>query len=153
MARPNILRGTYVTIMVRTAVGPDVYTLLCGITTKSITDQVNTQDSFTRDCDEPEEVATRNIIATSRQWDLRGAGQMNRDQFDLMESLVGQIEAYRFFIGAKDTEDDPELNGYYGGDAMLVTKTITGDDGDMVNIDIAIASDGPWVWTDVPITP
>lgn len=154
MARPNILRGTYVTIMVRTALGPPaVFTPLCGITTKSITDQVNTTDSFTRDCDEPEEVPTRNIIATSRQWDLRGSGQMNRDQMPLLESLVGQVEAYRFFIGAKEGEDDPAFNGYYGGDAMLVTKTINGDDGDMVNLDVAIASDGPWAWVDVLITP
>lgn len=148
--RPNIQRGTYVTILKGDGAVPEVFAVLCGITTKSLADQVNTQDVATRDCADPEDVPTRNIIATSRQWSLRGAGQMNRDQREVIDDAVGQIGNYRFMIAKKAAEVAPALNGYYGGAAMITNKTITGDDGSIIGIDLAIESDGPWDWTDVP---
>ena len=71
MSRPNILRGTYVTVLVQTAAGPPaVFEVLCGVTAKSITDQVNTTDTFNRDCADPEDVPVRQISATGRQWSM-----------------------------------------------------------------------------------
>jgi hypothetical protein len=149
MSRPNIVRGTYVTVLMGNGASPEVFTALCGITTKSIEDTVNTTDSFTRDCTDPEEISTRNIVATSRQWTLTGGGQMNRDQFQLLEDAVGVVQNYRFAIARKSTEVAPVLNGYYAGAAMITRKRITGDDGTFVGIDVTIESDGPWAWVDV----
>lgn len=154
MSRPNNLRGTYVTILAGNGASPEVFVVLCGITTKSITDQVNTSDAFNRDCDEPEEVPVRQIITSGRQWSLRGSGQLNRDQFDLLEGLVGKSNSYRYFIAAKESEvaGDNPLNGYYGGKAVLTNKTINGDDGQYVNVDVSFESDGAWAWNDVALT-
>jgi hypothetical protein len=132
---------------------PEVFTVLCGVTTKSITDTVNTGDNFTRDCADPEDIPVRELILSGRQWSLRGGGQMNRDNQPMLEAAVGKIQNYRFFIGAKQGElaaDNP-LNGYYGGEAAITTKTINGDDGGYVGLDLTIESHGPWTWTDVPL--
>lgn len=151
MARPNTLRGTYVTILKGNGDGPpQTFDVLCGITAKSITDQVNTADSFVRDCADPEDVPVREIISSGRQWSMRGGGQMNRDNIKELDDAVGEILDYRFFIARKAGEVAPVLNGYYGGKAMITTKTINGDDPSYVGVDLAIESHGVWAWTDVP---
>lgn len=154
MARVNNLRGTYVEILVQTAAGPPaVFTVLCGITTKNITTQVNGQDTYNRDCADPEDIPVREIILSGRQWSMRGSGQMNRTMFKQLLDLVGVTENYRFFIRAKTTEvlaDNP-LNGYLGGPAKIMTHTINGGDGDMTGLDLSIESDGLWEWTDVAL--
>lgn len=155
MARVNNLRGTYVEILVQTAAGPPaVFTVLCGITTKSITTQVNTQDTFNRDCADPEDIPVRELITSGRQWSMRGSGQMNRTMFKALLDLVGVTENYRFFIRAKTGEaaGDNPLNGYLGGPAKITSHTINGSDGDFVGLDLAIESDGAWDWVDVALT-
>ncbi len=151
MARPNTIRGTYVEILMGNgATGTEVFTVLCGITTKALTEQVNTADSFSRDCALPEDVPVREIILSGRQWDMRGGGQLSRDLLTSLDAAVGVIKNFRFFIRRKATGDATGINGYYGGAAVITSRTINGDDDTYVGIDLAIASHGPWVWTVVP---
>lgn len=156
MARPDTLRGTYVDILISTALGPpEVFTTLCGITTKSITDQVNTGNSFVRDCALPDDIPTREIILSGRQWDLRGSGVFNRLNSVMLDTAVGVIKNFRFFIKSKTGEtaalNPTALNGYYGGAGVITSKAINGGDADYAGIDLAIASHGPWAWTAVVI--
>lgn len=151
MARPDILRGTYVTILMGDGASTEVFSVLCGITAKSLVDQVNTSDTFTRDCALPDDVPTRNIITTGRQWDISGSGQLNRTQSAALDTAVGKYKNFRFFIARKTSEVAPAgLNGYYGGSGVITRRTIDGGDDGNVGVDLTIASDGPWVWT--PIT-
>lgn len=151
MARPNTLRGTYITILMGDGATPtEAFDVLCGITTKSFTDQVNTQDSFVRDCADPDDVPVREIIASGRQWTITGSGSMNRDNIADIDAAVGEIKNYRFFIGKKTGETGTPLNGYYSGQAMLTRRVINGDDGAYAGVDITIESHGAWAWTAVP---
>jgi hypothetical protein len=155
MARVDNLRGTYVEILMGDGATPEVFTVLCGINVRSITTQVNTQDTFNRDCDDPEDIPVRELITQGKQWDMRGSGQMNRALFPQLLDAVGVTKNYRFFIRAKTTETvatvPAPLNGYLGGPAKLVTHTLNGNDGDFVGVDLAFASDGLWDWTDVAL--
>lgn len=150
MARPDILRGTYSTILMGDGATPEVFTVLCGITAKSITEQVNTSDTFNRDCADPEDVPVRQISGTGRQWSMRGSGNMNRANFQDLEDAVGMVKNYRFFIARKAGEAAPKLNGYFLAPGMITTKTITGDDGAYMQMDLTFESDGEWTWVDVP---
>lgn len=153
MSKPDTLRGTYVEILMGDGESPQLFSVLCGINTRSITDQVNTSDSFVRDCADPEDIPIRELILSGRQWSMRGSGQMNRALLKDLDAAVGKIKDYRFFIRAKQGEtalDDP-LNGYYGGQAAITSKVINGNDGDYVNIDVAFESHGAWEWTDVVV--
>jgi hypothetical protein len=148
MARPDILRGTYVNILMGDGAEPEVFTPLCGINARDLTDQVNTTDAFVRDCAIPDDVPTRSVIGTGRQWDLTGSGWMNRAQLADIEAAVGVVSGWRFEL--TEPASDKVYAGYWAGDGMLTQLKVTGEDGDFAKIDITIASDGPWEFTVVP---
>jgi hypothetical protein len=147
MAQPDIIRGTYFSLMMGDGAGPEVFTALCGISTRNFTHQVNTQDVNTRDCADPENVPVRRIIATGMQWDLTGEGQLNRNNLALLQAAMGEIKNYRFVF----TEPAADLvyQGYYAGAAMLTNLQITAEDENFATVSITLASDGEWAFTEV----
>lgn len=150
MARPKVIRGTYLNILMGNGAGPEVFSPVCGATTRSITDAVNTSDDFSRDCAIPDDVPTRNIIATGRHWDLSFSGVLNRTQLLLLRTAVGLVQNYRFELAQPSGDVVATGGGYYGGAAMLTSLVVTGDDGGNATISGTILSNGPWVWTAVP---
>jgi len=54
MAAPDIVKGSYIDILVGDGATPEVFSVLCGFSTNSFTEQVNTSDEFTYDCADPE---------------------------------------------------------------------------------------------------
>lgn len=147
MARPKILRGTYVNVLMGDGGGPEVFDPICGLTAKSFTHQVNTNDNAVRDCADPEDVPARELVATSEQWDLSGSGLLNRSQLDDVRQAVGVLKNYRYELGEPTT--DEVFQGYWYGPGMLTNLTITGDDGDFVQVEMTIASSGEWDFEEV----
>lgn len=147
MSVPAIVRGTYVSILVEDPDAPGTYLALCGINTRTLTEQINTNDVFTRDCDDPEDIPFRRLIQTGRQWDLSGSGQYNRALGGLISSLMGVRANYRFLIG--EPVDDAVYTSYFGGPAMLTQRQITGSDEDFVQTELTIGSDGEWTETEL----
>ncbi|MBI1179103.1 MAG: hypothetical protein GC201_00995 [Alphaproteobacteria bacterium] len=147
MPLPDIVKGTYVNILMGDGADPEVFTPICGLNTRGFTEQVNTSDKFIRDCADPEYVPIRRLIASGKQWDITGSGWMNRSQLAMINAAVGVTKNYRFEIG--EPADDQVYGGYYGGPAMLTSKAITGADDDDVTIDLTLASDGAWIFTEV----
>jgi hypothetical protein len=150
MAQPKILRGTYFSLMLGDGATPtEVFTALCGITTKNFTHQANTNDVFTRDCADPENIPVRNLIITGEQWDLTGEGVLNRENLADIQAVVGGFANWRYLF--TEPTDDEVFQGYYGGRAALTSFQITAEDENFANISITLASDGAWAWT--PVTP
>jgi predicted secreted protein len=148
MAQPDIIRGTYFSLMLGDGAGPETFAALCGITTRNFTDQHNTNDQFTRDCADPENVPVRRLITTGRQWSLSGDGTLNRaDLADIQAAKDGLPHNWRFLFS--EPADDLVFQGYYAGPAILTTLTITGADDAFATISINLESDGEWVWTTV----
>ena len=123
MARPAIVKGTYVDILIGNGATPEVFTAVCGLTTRSFTHQVNTSDQFVRDCADPEDVPHRRLTVTGEQWDLAGEGLYNRAQAAAIRAAVGTTRNYRFVVGepAGETVED----GFYEGPAMRISPPIT----------------------------
>jgi hypothetical protein len=147
MAQPSIIRGTYFSLMARTATGPDVYTALCGISTRSFTAGVNTNDQFTRDCADPEDVPIRRAIVTGKQWDLSGEGTLNRANLETILGLQAITENYRFVF--TEPADDEVYQGHWTGPAILTNIAITAEDESFATISITLVSDGEWTFTEV----
>lgn len=147
MARPKILRGTYVNILMSDAATPATFYPICGLTTRDFTDQINTSDAFVRDCALPTDVPTRSVIGTGRQWDVTGSGWMNRTLLSKIDAVVGVLNLYRFELA--QPAGDLVYGGYYAGSGIMTQKKITGEDADFVKIDLTIAGDGPWTFTAV----
>lgn len=150
MAQPDIVKGTYLDILMGDGAGPEVFTPICGLTTRTFTDQVNTNDVFVPDCDDPEDLPVRRLVPTGRQWDLSGEGLLNLTMLAAVDAAMGVTKNYRFRV-ARPTGSDVG-RGYYYGPAMLTNKQMGGStgDGQFASVSLTIASDGEWLWEDDP---
>lgn len=148
MAQPDIIRGTYFVLMLGDGATPtEVFTALCGITTRRFTGQVNTNDVFTRDCADPVNVPVRRVIATGKQFDLSGEGTLNRANLEVMWAELGNISHWRYLF--TEPADDEVYQGYWGGSFMMTNFEVTAEDADFANISIQMASDGDVLFTEV----
>lgn len=149
MARPAILKGSYINIMVEQTPGSGDFVILCGLNTKTFTAQKNSSDIFVPDCDDPEDIPVRYLNITGRQWDLSGDGVYNRAQAALVRELWedGVSRMFRFQILEPATSSIDA--GYYEGPAQVMNLQIGGPQGgENSTLSTAIASDGEWNWVD-----
>lgn len=148
MAQPDIVKGTYVDILIGDGAGPEVFTPVCGLTTRQFTQQGNTNDVFVPDCADPEDVPTRRLVPTGKQWDLSGDGLLNLAQKTQVDAAFMVTKNYRFRIARP--AGSIVGTGYYEGSAMLTNIQLGGStgNGEFASVSLAIASDGEWNWVD-----
>lgn len=148
MAAPDIVKGTYVDILLGDGAVPEVFTPVCGLTTRSFTHQVNTNDSFIPDCADPEDIPTRRLVPTGEQFDLSGEGLLNLAQHTTVRQAVGVTKNYRFRIGRP--VGSVVGAGYWEGPAMITNMQNTGStgNGEFAQVSLTLASDGDWTWHD-----
>lgn len=145
MAQPDIIRGTYFVLAMGDGGSPtENFTALCGIKTRSFTQQANTSDNFIRDCADPEDVPIRRLIVTGKQWSLSGDGDLNRSQIDTINSAFGITKNYRFYW--TEPTDDEVFAGYYEGPAILTNVQIGGNDDTYATLSVQLESDGEWIF-------
>lgn len=144
MAKPDVVRGQYVNLMLGNGAGPEVFEMVCGLTTRSFTEQVNTSDQFVRDCADPDDVPVRVLNVTGKQWDLSGSGLMNRAQLADLRGAVGVRKNWR--MDFDEPADDEVYAGAYTGPAVLTQLAVGATDGELVSVDLTIASDGEWAF-------
>lgn len=147
MAQPDIIKGTYFSLMLGDGGGPETFTALCGFTTRTFRGQINTADQFTRDCDDPENVPVRRITATGKQWSLSGEGTVNRANLEAIQNELGDISNWRFAF--TEPADDLVYQGYWAGAFMLTSIEITASDESYATINISLESDGEVLFTEV----
>lgn len=147
MALPEIVRGTYIDILIGDGADPELFVPICGLTARSFTEQVNTNDVFVPDCADPEDVPIRRLVPTGKQWDLSGDGLFNLAQEALIRAASGVTKNYRFRIGRP--AGSIVGTGYWQGPAMLTNIQLGGNTGggEFGSLSVAIASDGEWVFT------
>jgi hypothetical protein len=148
MAAPDIVKGSYVDILMGDGEDPEVFTQICGITTRNITHQVNTNDQFVPDCADPEDVPHRRLNPTGEQWDLSGEGLLNLANWQSVDGAVGVTGNFRFVV-TRPTGSTTGI-GYWEGPAMITNLQIGGTQGDggFASISITLASDGVWTLND-----
>lgn len=149
MAAPDIVKGTYVDILMGDGAGPEVFSPICGLTTRTFTQQVNTNDSFIPDCADPEDVPIRRLVPTGMQWDLSGEGLLNLAQHTAVRAASqGITKNFRFRVARP--AGSVVGAGYWQGPAMITNLQETGStgNGEFAQVSITIASDGEWTWVD-----
>lgn len=148
MAKPKLLRGTYINILMGNGATPEVFSPICGARTKSLNHVIETNDDYTRDCADPTDIPTRDVVPTGERWDLPFSGVLNRTQLSDMFAAIGVYKNYRFELA--QPAGDAVYGGYWAGRGMLNGLTITGDDGTNATVEGTILSDGQWAFTVVP---
>lgn len=145
MAVPATLRGTYINLLLGDGATPEVFTPVCGLTSRGLTVQANTNDFFVRDCADPEDVPVRKTIVGGKQWDLTGSGLLDRNRLEDMNVALGTYRNWRYNIAEPAT--DEVYGGYYGGSGVLTNLELGGDDEGLVSVSLSIVSDGEWTFT------
>jgi hypothetical protein len=147
MSLPDIIKGTYVSILVENPASPGAFLPICGVTTRRFTWQANNRDLFVRDCALPGSTPVRRVNITGEQWDLGADGLYNRAQGALIEGRKKITANYRFLLD--QPADNLVYGGYYFGPAVLTQVQLGGSDEDMAAIGLTILSDGAWAWQTV----
>jgi len=149
MSQPDIVKGTYIDLLVEQPSDSGTFVRICGLSTKTFTYAKNSGDIFIPDCDDPEDVPIRRLNITGRQWDLSGEGFYNRAQASLIRTLVEEGSPRTFRFAVAEPAGDAIDAGYWEGPAQLMNVQYGGPaGGEYSTLSLAIASDGEWVWVD-----
>lgn len=147
MAKPNTAKGTKLRLFMESAPGSGVFTAFCGLTAKSINFQTNTNETVVPDCDNPDDPAWRELTKVSRFADISGSGLM-----DLLNARPRYWAAYNSAdaVNMRVEIDVPlaQGGGYWEGAFMVTGMNVGGNDGELVNVELAIGSSGEVAWVD-----
>lgn len=144
MAYTNKLRSTRVYIALGNGATPtEVFAPLCGITTKGLTQTRATSETTDWDCADPDAtpIIVRDTGATD--WSMTGSGLLHRPLLaDLQEAFeTSTPQNFRFVFD--EATSDQVIDGYYQGPGIVTELTVTGENGQYLNISITITAAGP----------
>lgn len=147
MAQPKILRGTYFSLGIGDGGSPETFAPLCGVTTRNFTHNRATNDVYTRDCADPEDVPIRNLIVTGESWTLTGNGVLNRENLDTLIAADNSNLTYNWRFWFTEPSGDLVLAGHWQGPGKMTNFQVQSEDANFANISFTIESDGQWTWT------
>jgi len=147
---PQRLKSSYITVLVGNGASPEIFTKICGGTSKSFNYQKNTTDDILDDCENPEAIPSRNLQVTSRQFSITLNALYNRTQAALIRSLTTASTSsnmrFEFLEPATGAKID---EGYWAGAAMVTSFQVTaGGNAEYGTCVIQIESDGEFGWID-----
>lgn len=150
MAIPAVVRGSYLNIQVGDGAGPEVFTMLCGLTTKTFSRQKNTNEHFISDCADPEDISDRFLITVGRQGTISGEGRLNRTQFDMVEDFYNSNGGnIRFTVSEPATDNISD--GHFAGFFVMTSLEYSGgdaSDGNYATASMTFESSGAITWVD-----
>lgn len=127
--------------------GPEVFTLICGLTDVTINKGAQTNDRYVRDCAKPGEVAFRKVRTSGRSMDISATGLSNVDTIEDLDAALGQSKNYKIELYNEDGTDAGELLGTYSGAFVMTAANMGVPRDNAASGDISLASDGAWTYT------
>lgn len=89
------------------------FVVLCGLTSKTLTHQLNTTDDTIPPCGNPEAVPWVSRIVNSQEKNIAGTGLHNRAQTNIIRAIFGKTLPFRFIEG--EPGNDQVSQGYWEG--------------------------------------
>jgi len=152
---PARLKGGYISVLVGNGANPEVFTKLCGATSRAFTIQKNTTDDNLDPCDDPEAIPSRVLQVTGKQWDMALNIIYNRTQAALIRDLATRSTSsnFRFEFDEAGTTGSIQNgggtidSGYWQGAGQVTNFQVTGGgNAEYATGTLAIASDGDFQW-------
>lgn len=145
MAKPTVIEGTKLLLLVGDGASPEVFGEPCGLTTKAFNIAASTNTNLIPDCDDPEAPAWESTDINGMSAVVSGNGIMAVEAFkkwnDWMLSSQGKNMQIKL--------DHPDL-GHYVGSFKLTQCNFSGTRGNKVLVDISAKADGEVTWVDNP---
>lgn len=106
---------------------PEVFTVICDLTSVSVNEGAETQTRFRGDCTKPGKAPTRRSRVTGRFWDISGSGLPDHAQNVAIRGLIAKRVNYEIPVYRDDGTDGGELLGTYTGEAIMTSRNLTTD--------------------------
>lgn len=129
---------------------PEGFTLICGIQDASISEGVNFDSRYVRDCTKPGEVPVRKVKVSGKQLDISGSGLTNVGEITRLNTALGKIKNYEIEGYADDGTDAGELLVTYAGAFLLSANNINGPRDGTGSADISLNNHGVYTKTIEP---
>lgn len=145
MAKPTVLPGTDLLLLVGDGSSPEVFGEPCGLTTKSFDLAASTNTNLIPDCTNPSAPAWESTDVSGLSCSGAGNGLMAVESFNKWNGWFLSAQAKNMQIKL----DHPDL-GHYAGAFILTSFKLSGARGNKVLVDVAFKSDGEVIWVENP---
>lgn len=145
MAKPTVLAGTKLLLLLGNGASPEVFAEPCGLTTKSFDLSASTNTTVLPDCDDPEAAAWEATDINALSATGSGTGVMAVEAFDKWNDWFLSTETNNMQIKL----DHGDL-GHYAGGFKLTSFKLAGTRGNKVTVDLSFKNDGEVTWVPNP---
>lgn len=145
MAKPTVIAGTKLLLLLGDGASPEVFGEPCGLTTKSFDLAASTNTTVLPDCADPEAAAWEATDINALSGSFSGQGVMAVESFSKWNDWFMSTEGKNMQIKL----DHADL-GYYSGSFKLTSFKLAGTRGNKVTVDVSGKADGEVAWTDNP---
>jgi len=138
MSKPVTVKGQKVALLLGDGNAPEVFTVVCGITTKGLSRTNQTNDITIWDCTDPDAapVIERDILAGD--WSMSGSGQAVVAELDRLEDALSVSSNWRIvFYGTGTT-----VARSYTGNAIMTELTLNAVNGGRAEVSLSLVGNG-----------
>lgn len=143
MAYTNKIKGTRAVIMIGDGATPEVFAVMCGISTKGFQQTRATSDTTDWDCADPDAIPITVRDVNQSDWSISGSGLLHRPLLARLQEAFDTTEPVNFRFVFDEKAGDEVIDGYYEGPGIITDLNITGTNGEYVQISITITAAGP----------
>lgn len=132
------LKSTRVSIALGDGATPEVFTALCGITTKGLQQTRATNDSTDWDCADPDAPPVTIRATGATDWSITGSGLLARNRLADLQEAFDNPNPVKWRFMFDEATGDTVVDGYYEGPALLTDLNVTGENGNYLQISLTI---------------
>ncbi|MBR0881846.1 hypothetical protein ABIF65_003361 [Bradyrhizobium japonicum] len=143
MAKPTVLPGTKLLLLLGDGASPETFAEPCGLTTKSFDLAASTNTTVLPDCTDPEAAAWEATDINALSASGAGTGVMAVEAFTKWNEWFLSAEGKNMQIKL----DHADL-GHYAGFFKLTSFKLAGTRGNKVTVDLSFKNDGEVTWVD-----
>jgi len=139
------LKSTRVYIAIGDGETPEVFTAICGITTKSLQQTTATNDTTDWDCTDPDAapIIVRDVGA--KDWSISGSGLLARNKLADLQAAFDSGNPTNFRFVFDEAAGNEIVDGSYAGPGIVTDFSITGENGAYLQISLTIQGAGQLV--------
>lgn len=144
MAQPTTVNGSKLLIMLGDGNSPQTFVAPCGLTTKGINFAAASNEFNVPDCADPDAPMWTERVISALSAGVSGSGIMAMESYDEWRNwfLSGLSKSVHVSIN----EPLAAGGGYYSMRAILTGFNTTGNQGEKINLEVTIQSDGEVTW-------
>lgn len=142
MAFTDKLKGTRLGLAIGDGATPQVFTPMCGISQKGLQQTRQTSDTVDWDCADPDATPITVRDINQADWTASGSGLLHRPALATVQAAYDTTDPVDFRIVFDEAVGDEVVDGYYEGPGVITDFSITGNNGEYIQIAITIQGAG-----------